>query len=136
MTLLLSYQEGTMEKALVPTTQTAVVVSVSFDASILTGQLAQSSINMYRRDFEAYATFAGADLLDASMFARWRVSLASDTNMSPNTINRMLSAVKRIMREAANQGHSTQELADTFEQVRGVKVGALKDRLKQTARTL
>ena len=75
-----------------------------FDASILTGQLAQSSIAIYERDFAAYLCFAVTPdaALDASTLARWRTFLANDTQMSPNTINRMLSAVKRLMKEAAS----------------------------------
>ena len=55
--------------------------------------------------------------------------------MSPNTINRMLSAVKRIMREAAEQKYTTHENAAAFERVSGVMVRALRERVKTTART-
>jgi len=41
--------------------------------------------------------------------------------MSPNTINRMLSAVKRLMKEAAQQGYISHELALTFDHIDGVK---------------
>jgi site-specific recombinase XerD len=57
------------------------------------------------------------------------------TSMSPNTINRMLSAVKRLMKEAANQGYTLHEVALSFERIEGVKVAALKTRVKTTART-
>jgi integrase/recombinase XerD len=108
----------------------------SFDASILAGQLAPSSIAMYTRDFAAYIDFAGSPstALDPATLARWRTHLAQATTKSPNTINRMLSAVKRIMREAAVQGFITHETATAFEQVTGVKVAALKDRIKGNAR--
>jgi site-specific recombinase XerD len=108
-----------------------------FDTSILAGQLAASSIAMYERDFRAYLDFAGTPeaALDAATLARWRTALANDTQMSPNTINRMLSAVKRLMKEAASQGYATHEVAASFEQVKGVKVAALKERTKTTART-
>jgi integrase/recombinase XerD len=107
-----------------------------FDASILAGQLAPSSIAMYTRDFAAYAGFAGErnQVLHPATLARWRAYLAQETTKSPNTINRMLSAVKRIMREAAAQGYINHELASAFEQVNGVKTAALKDRIKQNAR--
>ncbi len=107
-----------------------------FDASILAGQLAPSSIAMYQRDFLAYAAFAGSAEAVASpaTLARWRTALAQETRMSPNTINRMLSAVKRIMREAANQGYLSAEVAQGFDQVVGVKASALKDRIKENAR--
>lgn len=114
----------------------ALTYSQPFDASILAGQLAPSSIAMYTRDFAAYITFAGERnaVLDPTTLARWRAHLAQATDKSPNTINRMLSAVKRIMREAAAQGHVSHETATAFEQVTGVKVAALKDRIKGNAR--
>lgn len=107
-----------------------------FGADLLAGQLAPSSIAMYQRDFGAYLIFAGSlhESIKASTLARWRTTLAQDTNMSPNTINRMLSAVKRIMREAAAQGYMSHEMAAAFDQVAGVKVAAMKDRIKTNAR--
>jgi integrase len=91
---------------------------------------------MYTRDFAAYAQFAGdsVKVVEPSTLARWRAHLAQETTKSPNTINRMLSAVKRIMREAASQGYLSHEVATAFEQVSGVKVAALKDRIKSNAR--
>jgi integrase len=91
---------------------------------------------MYTRDFAAYVSFAGdsSTALDPATLARWRAHLAQATDKSPNTINRMLSAVKRIMREAAIQGYVSHNIATSFEQVTGVKVAALKDRIKGNAR--
>lgn len=116
--------------------QQANQVSNPFDAAILAGQLAPSSIAMYQRDFAAYLTFAGSlyESIQASTLARWRTHLAQETAMSPNTINRMLSAVKRIMREAAAQGYVNHEIAAAFDQVTGVKTVAMKDRIKENAR--
>ncbi|GIK75760.1 MAG: tyrosine recombinase XerD [Chloroflexota bacterium] len=115
---------------------TSLAVSSPFDASLLAGQLAPSSIAMYQRDFAAYAAFAGSvtALLDAATLARWRTHLAQETDMSPNTINRMLSAVKRLMREAAVQGYVTHEVAAAFDAISGVKAAALKERIKSNAR--
>jgi site-specific recombinase XerD len=108
----------------------------AFDAEILTGQLASSSMEMYKRDFAAYVLFAGSfdRAIDAPTLARWRTHLAQETTKSPNTINRMLSAVKRLMREAAAQGYIAHEVAQTFDHVAGVKVVAMKDRIKGNAR--
>ena len=91
---------------------------------------------MYTRDFAAYVAFAGSPVhvLDPATLARWRAHLAQHTDKSPNTINRMLSAVKRILREAAAQGYVNNEVAAAFEQVAGVKVAALKNRIKGNAR--
>lgn len=119
------------------TQKLSVITPLIFDTSILAGQLAASSIAMYERDFRAYLDFAGSveSALDASTLARWRTVLANETQISPHTINRMLSAVKRLMKEAAAQGYTTHEVAASFEQVKGVKVVALKTRTKTTART-
>lgn len=107
-----------------------------FDASILAGQLAPSSIAMYERDFLAYMDFAGSyhAAIQPSTLAKWRAYLSQTTNKSPNTINRMISAVKRLMREAAVQGYLPHEAAIAFDQINGVKVAALKERIKKNAR--
>lgn len=124
--------EGSLDRCL-------IVPSLPFDADILAGQLADSSIAMYRRDFAAYVSYATAHALDALQaltLARWRTALAKDTSLSPNTINRTLSAVKRLMTEAAEQGYLSHEVAEAFQDLKGVKRAALKTRLKADARTL
>jgi hypothetical protein len=55
--------------------------------------------------------------------------------MSPNTINRMLSAVKSLIKEAAEHGYTMHEIALSFERVEEVKVSAPKERTKTAART-
>lgn len=113
-----------------------VLVPFQFDASILAGQVRASTIAMYKKAFGAYLTFAGswAQALDPAMLAQWRTELAN-TQLSPNTINRMLSSVRAVMKTAAEQGYVTSEVAQRFDSVRGVKVGAMKDKLKSNART-
>ena len=109
------------------------------DSSILAGQCSPSTIKMYKRDFAAYRSWAlahGEPAGQAATLAKWRKALSDTTTLSPNTINRMIAAVKRIMREAATQGYCSSELAAQFEQVAGVKVKALKERQKAHARTL
>jgi integrase len=108
--------------------------SLNFDTSILTSQLGASSIAMYARDFKAYLAYAGtpAIALQSSTLARWRTELANTTTMSPNTINRMLSAVKRMMIEGAAQGYISHEIAESFRHVENVRIAALKDRLRKT----
>lgn len=109
----------------------------AIDAQILAGQVAPSTIAMYNRDFSAYKAWAATagDWMESTTFARWRAALANETTMSPKTINRMLSAVKRIMSESAVQGYVARDVADSFGDVQGVKVKALKDRTKAHART-
>ena len=110
-----------------------IPLSLSFDTSILAGQIGASSVAMYTRDFKAYLAFAGTPelALQSSTLARWRTHLANATSMSPNTINRMLSAVKRLMKEAATQDYIPHEVAESFRHVDGVKVVALKTRLRK-----
>lgn len=109
-----------------------VPISVGFDTAILAGSIATSSMAVYERDFLAYLAYAGnrENALDASTLARWRTSLVTTTRMSPNTINRMLSAVKRLIEAAAEQRYVDGETALAFKRVRGVKVGSLKDRVR------
>ena len=47
----------------------------------------------------------------------------------------MISAVKRLVKEAAIQGYVKHETAEAFAQVAGVRIAALKNRTKQNART-
>jgi len=109
-----------------------------FDTSILAGQIAESSQAMYKRDFRAYLTFAGSfeRAMQPSTLARWRSHLANETEYSPRTINRMLAATKRLMREAAMQGYVSHEIAEQFSQVPGVKVKALKERQRANNRIM
>ncbi len=71
------------------------------DPALLTGHLAPRSLVEYARDAAAYVRFCGpdAEALDATALARWRTHLAQATTLSPHTINRMLAAVKRLLRE-------------------------------------
>ncbi len=110
--------------------------ALPFRVDMLAGQLAPSSMRMYERDMRAYMAFAGSAeaALKAETLARFRTQCALETTLSPNTINRMLSAVKRIMIEAAAQGYITTETAASFRLVAGVKQSALKDRVKANAR--
>lgn len=111
--------------------------SLSFDISILAGNIAPSSMKMYARDFKAFLDFAQTPemAIDASTLARWRTHLVNTTTLSPNTINRMLSAVKRLMQEAEEQKYVPKGTGEEFKRIRGVKVGALKERRKAHART-
>jgi len=120
-----------METAI--TTVTTSKDITGLDANLLAGQCAPSTIAMYQRDAAAYLAWCKAESVapvDSTSLARWRAHLATDTSMSPNTINRMLSAVKRIMREGAAQGLTTQERAAQFGQVVGVRKVAMKERTR------
>jgi integrase/recombinase XerD len=117
---------------------TSPAITLPFDTKMLAGQLRESSIAMYERDIAAYLAFAGSAeaALDAATFSRWRAALAADAKAySPHTINRMLAAVKRLMAEAAQQGHISHETAASFADRGGVKVKALKERLRPNNKT-
>lgn len=108
----------------------------TFDPSILAGQVRASSIAMYKKAFGAYVAYAKtwAAALDPATLARWRTELSGGT-LSPNTINRMLSSVRAVMKTAAEQGYIPNDVAQAFDSVRGVKVSAMKEKLKDHART-
>jgi integrase len=120
---------------LVPLDQQPLVSARCVSPDLLAGQLAPSSIEKYRQDFAAFAAFAGGEGHTPQALARWRAHLAESTTYSPHTINRMLAAVKRVMKEAAAQGYIGHDQAAAFARVEGVKPRALRDRLKQHSRT-
>jgi len=109
---------------------------VLFDTSILTGQLAPQSLAGYQQDLTAYLRFCGDPdaALEASTLARWGVHLAQTTPLSPHSINRKLSAIRRVVREAALQGYCDLATAEAFRRVPGVPLKALKERLKVPTR--
>lgn len=117
-------------------TEPAALVSRPFDPSLLAGQVRPSTIAMYQKAFTAYTAYAGAwsVALDPATLAQWRTALSGQA-LSPNSINRMLSSVRAVMKAAAEQGYLASEVAQAFDSVRGVKVSALKEKLKAHART-
>jgi len=135
-----------MQRSLIPTHEAHVSFEdkqrhtnnmLGFNTSILPGQLAESTQNQYAQDFYDYLTFAGTRerALDPATFSLWRTQLSSKERfLSPNTINRMLSAVKRMMLEAEEKKLVPHGTAEQFRRVRGVKTAALKERLKVNAR--
>ena len=120
------------------TSQALSTVEMPDIRSILSGQLAESSIAMYKRDVQAYFDYAEKyhlPWLDAQSLVAWRDALALQSELSPNTINRMIAAVKRIIREMTERKMIAREVNLEFTQVRGVQMKALKARLKPHART-
>lgn len=113
------------------------IVPITFDISILAGSVTLSSRKMYERDFKSYLEYAVTPEMAilSSTFARWRTYLASSTTLSPNTINRMMSAVKKMMKEADTQGYVPKGTYEDFKRIDGVKVGSMKERKKEHART-
>jgi integrase len=113
-----------------------VPILMDFDTSILAGSVNSSSEKMYTRDFKAYLTYAQTPELakKASTLSMWRTHLVINTDMSPNTINRMVYAVKQVMAAAAEKDFITHEERDAFKNIVGVKTSALKGRTKITNR--
>lgn len=105
---------------------------MGFNQTLLAGHLSLSSQKIYAHDFYHYLTFAQTKqaALDHATFAQWRNYLSTQTTISPHTINRMLSAVKRMMEMAEEQGFVPDGTAERFKRVRGVKAVALKERLR------
>ncbi len=118
------------------TTELATIQHPAFDVKILAGQVRKSTQDKYVGKLKAYLAFAGSveAALTPATFAKWRASMATG-KMSPNTINLHLASVRSLLKEAASQGYISSELAEQFKSVRGVKVSAMKDKLKQNART-
>jgi integrase/recombinase XerD len=115
---------------------TNALAQTGFDPSILAGQVRPSTIAMYQKAWKDYTAFAGdwQTATQPETLARWRTVLAN-SDKSPNTINRMLSSVRAVMKEAEAQGYLTPGTAEQFDHVRGVKIAAMRDKLKADART-
>lgn len=107
---------------------------------LLAGQIALSSLDRYRRDIKAYIQFAHDNQIkpmEVKTLASWRDHLIKQTELSPNTISRMLSAVKRFVHEASKpeRGLIPASLWMEFKNVDGPSQRALKTRTKKNART-
>jgi site-specific recombinase XerD len=105
---------------------------LGFDTAILAGHVSEASMKMYTRDFRAYLDYAGSKdaALNTATLYRWIEHLVSNTTMSPNTINRMVSAIKKIMDIASKHQYISHELSEAFQHVEGVRAKALKARMR------
>src|SRR2546429_5796205 len=116
-----------------------VVTYTPFDIErMLAGRLSVSSIAMYKRDVRDYQTFCeqqGLDPLLSVTLMAWRDAMVLEASKSPNTINRMISAVKGIIKEAAIRGMIEGSTSAAFHEVPGVQIKAMKSRLKEHSRT-
>jgi site-specific recombinase XerD len=103
----------------------------------LAGTLNASTLLEYRRDAALYLAWCGDDRQKAQRpetLRAWRTHLVQQTRISPNTINRRLSAVKRLVRAGARAGLLPPDVAFTFSQVDLVKVSTLRTQLQPHAR--
>lgn len=126
-----------MDTQVIPSPQPSVISShKAFDVSILAGLVRPSTAAMYVKKLRLYLDFAGSteEALIPSTLARWRTELAQG-NLSPNTINLNLSAVKSLLDKAAAQGYISRQIADDFKAIDGASIKAMRDKLKPNART-
>ena len=124
---------------------------LGWNDGILAGQVADSTRKQYTEDFFDYLRFArnAHTALDSAIFSQWRTDLVEriylvpdrespgemlGKQLSPNTINRMLAAVRHMLMEAEEKKLIPPGTFEQFNRVRGVSVKGLKDRLKPNAR--
>jgi site-specific recombinase XerD len=124
---------------------------LGWNDSIVAGQVSASTLRQYVEDFFDYLRFAKSReaALDPAIFSQWRTDLVErvyllpdkarpgemiERQLSPNSINRMLAAVRHMMREAEEKKLAPAGTFEAFNRVRGVSVKGLKDRLKPLAR--
>ena len=92
-----------MQPSLRPVRLPEAVLEAFFPApALLAGRPAASSVAIYTRDCTAYVAFCGDDstlALCTETLRCWRTYLVQNIPVSPPTMNRMLAAVKRVMKE-------------------------------------
>ena len=90
---------------------------------VLDGLTSEHSKRAYEKalvDFLAWHTEQGRPLLSKALVQRYRVKLESD-GLAPSTVNLRLSAIRKLAREAADNGLVDPLLANGIKAVRGVK---------------
>lgn len=111
----------------------------AFDSSILANQLSEQTLMLYKESWNKYVAFAKANGLDSTKhvtLSMWRDDMASnEAKFSPNTINRHIAAIKRIIKEAYSKEYVSNDVYASFKAVDGVSKKALKANLKVDART-
>jgi site-specific recombinase XerD len=103
----------------------------------LAGTLSASTLLEYRRDAALYLAWCGDDRQTAQRpetLRAWRTHLVDRTRVSPNTINRRVSSIKRLIHAGARAGQVPADVAFAFSQVELVKVAPLRTRLNPHAR--
>ena len=97
--------------------------------------LTESTLKMYQRDVAAYLDYAQREELaplEPTTLAAFRDHMIFHSPKSPLTINRMLSAVRRIMQEAFARQLIDSNAAYAFEHMGGASVTRLKDRMRHS----
>ncbi|ETW96638.1 MAG: hypothetical protein ETSY1_25815 [Candidatus Entotheonella factor] len=104
----------------------------------LAGRVNARTLTEYRRDIHLYLSFCrreGRDAREPQSLRAWRADMADQTSLSPNTINRRLAAVKRVVRATALLGDLPMDVAHGFSLVESVQVAPLRARLRTDIRT-
>ena len=125
--------------AIIPASQTGITTEQNIPdlTALLSGTVSASTAEVYKGDARAYTDWAKTQSLDPlhpATFGAWRSHLVAATDYSPRTINRMLSAVRKLISEAAIQGIIPETVAASFARIGGVKVSAMVSRTKRNAR--
>lgn len=99
------------------------------DPSIVESVVSAASAAIYRRDFAAFEAFAGAeDVTNPAQFAAWREHLIKQTALAYSTVQRKLTSVRMVMREAAARGLISKAAFADFQFVRGPQARTMKGR--------
>jgi integrase/recombinase XerD len=104
----------------------------------LAGRINARTLTEYRRDVHRYLAFCRGENREPGVpqsLRAWRVEMADHTRLSPNTINRRLAAVKRVIRTTALLGDLLMDIAHGFSLVEPVQVAPLRARLRADRRT-
>ena len=121
----------------VNTTSTASIRAVFPGWLDLSGRVSSRTLAEYRYDATNYLTYCtdmGTDPLDADSLRAWRNHMIDASNLSPNTINRRLAAIKRLAKASAILKHLPAAIAQEFSLVENTQVAPLPHRLRQDAR--
>jgi integrase/recombinase XerD len=103
----------------------------------LAGRVSSRTLTEYRYDATHYLTFctdAGLAPLEADSLRAWRHHMIDATELSPNTINRRLAAIKRLAKASAILKQLPADAAHEFTLVENAQVASLRHRLRPDAR--
>ena len=97
-------------------------------ALVVDGLTSEHSRRAYRRTLEDFLTWwdaEGRPTLSKAIVQRYKRRL-QDANLAPSTINQRLSAIRKLAREAADNGLIPPHLAAGIERVSGVRSGGVR----------
>ncbi len=103
----------------------------------LAGRVTTRTLVEYRRDTHLYLVFCiieSREPNEPQSLRAWQADMADHTTLSPNTINRRLVAIKRVIRSTALLGDLSMDVAHGFSLVEPVQVSTLRSRLRSDVR--